>query len=213
MGRRRLPLLPALAAAALVAGTALPAAAASYPPEYRFRSLVTPRVTVHYHQGLEAMARQSATLADGILEGHERRYGVPVPRVQIVLADVEDDPNGFASPLPYPLVGLRAVAPTGGDELGSHDGWLRLVITHELAHIVHLEAANGVIAAARRVVGRAPFLFPNASTPTWMIEGLATYEETEEGAFGRGRNPDARMVLRMAAVEGRFPDEIGRAHV
>lgn len=206
MGRRRLPLLPALVTALLTAGAALPAAAASYPPHYRFRSIVTPRVTVHYHQGLESMARQSATLANEILEGHERRYGVAVPRVQMVLADVEDDPNGFASPLPYPLVGVRAVAPTGGDELGTHDGWLRLVITHELAHIIHLEAARGVVAAARRVVGRAPFLFPNASTPTWMVEGLATYEETEESAFGRGRNPDVRMVLRMAAIEGRFPD-------
>src|SRR5688500_5332188 len=39
-----------------------------------------------------------------------------------------------------------------------------------------------------------------------MIEGLATYEETEETAFGRGRNPDVRMVLRMAAREGEFPD-------
>jgi Tol biopolymer transport system component len=42
---------------------------------------------------------------------------------------------------------------------------------------------------------------------SWMIEGLATYEETEITAFGRGRNPDSRMVLRMAALEGRFPRE------
>ena len=42
---------------------------------------------------------------------------------------------------------------------------------------------------------------------SWMIEGLATYEETELTAFGRGRNPDSRMVLRMAALERRFPKE------
>ena len=204
MGRRRLPLSAALFALVL-AVTPRPAAAASFPPGYRFRSIVTPRATVHYHQGLEAMARQAATLATEILERHERRYGVRVPRVQIVLSDVEDDPNGFASPLPYPLVGLRVVGPTGADEFGGNDGWLRLVMTHELAHIVHLEEARGMVAGARRVVGRAPFLFPNATTPTWMIEGLATYEETEDTAFGRGRNPDVAMVLRMAALEGEFP--------
>lgn len=205
MGRRRLPLSAALLAFVVGAAPA-PTAAASFPPGLRFRSLDTARVTVHYHQGLEAMARQAATLADEILERHERRYRVRVPRVQIVLADVEDDPNGFASPLPYPLVGLRAVGPGGADEFGANDGWLRLLLTHELAHTVHLEEAQGVMAAARRLVGRAPFLFPNASTPTWMIEGLATYEETEETAFGRGRNPDVRMVLRMAALGGEFPD-------
>ena len=37
-----------------------------------------------------------------------------------------------------------------------------------------------------------------------MIEGLATYEETQGTAFGRGRNPDVRMVLRMAALEDAF---------
>ena len=42
---------------------------------------------------------------------------------------------------------------------------------------------------------------------TWMVEGLATYEETELTAFGRGRDPDSRMVLRMAALDGRFPHE------
>lgn len=204
MGRRRLP-FPAALLALVLAVAARPTAAASFPPDFRFRSIVTPRATVHYHQGLEAMARQAATLATEILEQHERRYGVRVPRVEVVLSDVEDDPNGFASPLPYPLVGLRAVGPSGTDEFGGNDGWLRLVMTHELAHIVHLEEARGVVAGARRVVGRAPFLFPNASTPTWMIEGLATYEETEETAFGRGRNPDVDMVLRMAALEGEFP--------
>ena len=61
--------------------------------------------------------------------------------------------------------------------------------------------------AGRRIFGRAPFLFPNVFAMTWMIEGLATYEETQLTAFGRGRDPDSRMVLRMAALDGRFPKE------
>jgi hypothetical protein len=183
---------------------AWPARAASFPPELKFRSLSTPRVTLHYHQGLEASAREAAALADEILEAHERRYGHRVGRVQIVLVDVEDDPNGFATPLPYPLVQIRAVAPRGNDDFGNYEGWLRYVLTHELAHVVHLDEARGLLGAGRKVFGRAPFLFPNASTPTWMVEGLATEEETRDTAFGRGRNPDARMVLRMAALEGEF---------
>lgn len=193
--------------AVLMAAVPVDAPAASFPPHLHFRSVSTDRVTVHYHQGLEAMARRTAALATEILAAHERRYGVGAGRVQIVLADVDDDANGFASPLPYPLVHLRAVAPHGNDELGNYDDWLRVLLSHELAHIVHLGEAHGLVRAARHVVGRAPFLFPNATSPTWIVEGLATYEETEMTPFGRGRNPDSIMVLRMAALEDDFPGE------
>jgi Tol biopolymer transport system component len=189
----------------LVTGSA---EAASFPPGLRFRSIVTPRVTVHFHQGLEGMARQAAALAGEILAAHEARYGWSrVPRVHVVLADVEDDPNGFATPLPFPLVSLRAVAPNGADEFGNYEDWLRLLLTHELAHVVHLDQGRGFFGFSRRLFGRNPLLFPNVLAPIWMVEGLATYEETEGTAFGRGRDPDSRMVVRMAALEGEFPEE------
>jgi Tol biopolymer transport system component len=204
---RRAPV--AVLALLLAVPLLLPAKArgASYPPWFHFRTISTARVSVHFHDGYEAMARQAASLADEILERHTRRYGQSVGRVQVVIVDAQDDPNGFASPLPYPLVTIRAVAPDGSDGFGNHDGWLRLVLTHELAHVVHLESAHGLWRVGRHLLGRAPYLFPNSFAMSWMIEGLATYEETEGTAFGRGRNPDSRMVLRAAALDGRFPKE------
>jgi len=194
-----LPLLAAL--------TAPRADAASYPPQYHFRTVSTDRVSVHFHQGFEATARQAASLATDILSRHEARYGQKVRHVHLVIVDAEDQPNGFSSPLPFPLVTIRAVAPDGTDGFGNHEGWLRLVLTHELAHTVHLEEARGIWGFGRKLFGRAPFLFPNTVAMSWMIEGLATYEETELTAFGRGRDADSRMVLRMAALEGKFPKE------
>jgi WD40-like Beta Propeller Repeat/Omp85 superfamily domain len=184
-----------------------PASPASYPPEYHFRTISTDKVSVHFHQGFEAMAREAAALATDILARHEARYGQKVGRVHVVLVDNEDSPNGFASPLPFSFVTIRAVAPDGTDSFGDHEGWLRLALTHELAHVVHLEEARGIWGLGRKIFGRAPFLFPNSLAMSWMIEGLATYEETEGTAFGRGRDPDSRMVLRMAALEGAFPKE------
>jgi hypothetical protein len=105
------------------------------------------------------------------------------------------------------VIQIRASSPDGSDQFGNLESWLKLVLTHELAHSVHLEQARGVIQIGRKIFGRAPFLFPNALTPTWLIEGLAAYEETEGTAFGRGRNPDSRMVLRMAALEEKFPHQ------
>jgi hypothetical protein len=181
--------------------------AASYPPQYHFQTVSTDRVSVHFHQGFEAMARQAASMATEILSRHEARYGQRVGRVHLVIVDADDESNGFSSPLPFPLVTIRAVAPDGTDDFGDHEGWLRLALTHELAHTVHLEEGRGLWGFGRKIFGRAPFLFPNTVAMSWMIEGLATYEETEGTAFGRGRNPDSRMVLRMAALEGRFPKE------
>ena len=200
-------LVSAVVLAVLTAAMPVGARAAAFPPHLRFRTLSTSQVSVHYHQGLEAMARRVAALATGILAAHEQRYGVRAGRVQIVLADIDDDANGFASPLPYPLVHVRAVAPHGNDELGNYHDWLQVLLSHELAHIVHLGEAHSLVRVARHVFGRAPFLFPNAASPTWIVEGLATYEETEETPFGRGRNPDSIMVLRMAALEDDFPGE------
>jgi Tol biopolymer transport system component len=192
--------------AACAAALLLPAlaSAASFPPDLRFRTLSTGRVSVHYHQGLEGMARRVAALTEQILAAHERRYGASIRHLDVVVADVDDGSNGNATPLPRSRVQISAMGPAGNDELGNYDEWLRFVLTHELAHVVHLEEGRGLVRSGRKLLGRAPFLFPNLATPTWLIEGLATYEETRGTAFGRGDNPDTRMVLRMAALDGRF---------
>jgi hypothetical protein len=79
----------------------------------------TERVSVHFPQGLETMARQAATMATEILSWHEARYGRKVGRVQIVIVAADDQPTGFASPLPFPLVTIRAVAPDGTTTLAT----------------------------------------------------------------------------------------------
>jgi len=197
----------ALALLMVTLGLAARAHGASYPPELHFRTLSTDRVSVHFHQGEEVVAREAAALATDIIRKHEQRYHQTVGRVQIVLVDAEDDSNGFATPVPYSMVTLHAVAPTGADSFGNHEGWLRLALSHELAHVVHLEEAHGLWRFGRHLLGRAPFLFPNTLAMSWMIEGLATFEETRLTAFGRGRDPDSQMVVRTAALERRFPGE------
>ena len=123
--------------------------------------------------------------------GTRRATASHVGRVNIVLADVEDDPNGFATPLPVsagePARGgagrqrRTSATTTTGCASSSPTSWPTSCISRR---------RMAWCRAGRKVLGRAPFLFPNAATPTWMMEGLATYEETQGTAFGRGRNPD-----------------------
>jgi hypothetical protein len=59
----------ALSSILLLALAPTPANAASYPPQYHFRTISTDQVSVHFHEGFESMARQAASIATEILSG------------------------------------------------------------------------------------------------------------------------------------------------
>jgi hypothetical protein len=177
--------------------------AASLPPRYRFQTLQSDRIKVHFHAEVEQPARLVLALALEILPRLEERYRVKIPGLDVVVHDASDSPNGLASSFPYPYVEIRTASPDGADS-GPTESWLRLVVTHELTHIVHIEQAGGIYALGRRLFGRAPFLFPDALQPAWFIEGLAVREETRGTAFGRGRHTFTKMVVDGAARSGQL---------
>lgn len=188
--------------AALLA-SAPPSLAASQPPRYHFKTLRSGRIRVHFHAEVEGSARRTMALVQEILPRLEERYRVKVPGLDLVVDDAYDAPNGLASSFPYPYVEIRA-ASLDGTESGPTESWLRMVVTHELTHIVHIEQASGLFGLGRRVFGRAPFLFPDAFQPAWFIEGLAVREETRGTAFGRGRHAFTRMLVDEAARDGQL---------
>lgn len=190
-------------AALCVSGLATPAPGASMPPRYRFETLALGRVNVHFHREVDGPARRAAALVLEILPRLEARFGVRVPGLHVLVHDTSDSPNGLALAFPYPLVEIRTASFDGADS-GPTESWLRMVVTHELTHIVHLEQAGGAYRFGRRIFGRAPFLFPDALQPAWFIEGLAVREETRGTAFGRGRHTFTKMVVDEAARSGQL---------
>ena len=135
-------------------------------------------------------------------------------RTHVVLVDQTDDPNGWTTPVPYNLIELTAAPPSGASTIGNTSDWLRMVFTHEYAHVLHLDQSRGWAALARRVFGRTPFAFPNLTLPLWQIEGIATFEESRggEGRVSRRRfrtrscdrrpraqAPSSRSIVSMAA--------------
>ena len=87
----------------------------------------------------------------------------------------------------------------------NYDDWSRLVITHELAHIFHLDRADGIWRFGRSVLGRHPALFPNGYQPSWVIEGLAVYYESRITGAGRLEGSEHYMIARAAAEARRVP--------
>src|SRR5215208_710042 len=199
----------ALGAAAVLATCIItcagPAAAATrYDPALRFRSIATPHFFIHYHQGEEAEALRLSLIAEQVHADLATRMDyAPKGRTHVVLVDQDDDPNGWATPVPYDLIEVRAVPPTGGSPIGNTSDWLRTVFTHEYSHVLHLGQSRGWAALARHVFGRVPFAFPNLTLPLWQIEGLATFEESR-GCEGRAAAGDVHAIVREAAAAGSF---------
>jgi len=179
---------------------------AKFDPAFTWTTLQSPHFLIHYHQGEEEIAKRAAIIAEDV---HERLVPrmkwKPKDRTQLVLVDAMDASNGLTTPFPYNRIILFLTQPVGEPGFGatSYDEWMRLVITHEYTHILHLDMVSGVPEVIQDIFGR--IYFPNMWQPIYFIEGLAVYEETEQTSGGRARSPGAEMVLRMAALEGPFP--------
>lgn len=201
----RSTLLRLLAFGMLSALVLAPAAlAASFDPELTWRVISTDHFEIHFHQGEEQ-------LADELAARFESVYGVmsdemgwrPRRRTQVVLVDRTDSANGYASTTPYNHIVLYATAPDGDSTLGYYEEWLPTIATHEYTHVLHLDTHHGVVRVVRGVVGKVAST--NTLSPWWMIEGLATFQETRHTSGGRGRTPGVEAILRTAWVDDSWP--------
>jgi Tol biopolymer transport system component len=198
--------IPVLMAAALFLAFSAGSAFAKFDPSFDWTTLETSHFLVHYHQGGEEVAQRAARVAEDV---HRRLVPrirwEPKEKTHLVLVDAMDEANGMSSPFPYNQMILFLTQPSGREGFGLTvvDDWLHLLITHEYTHILQLDMVASLPQGLQSVFGR--LYFPNLFQPVWLIEGLATYEETEQTAGGRGRSPGSEMVLRMAAIENAFP--------
>jgi hypothetical protein len=184
----------------------LPVAFAKTDSSYSWMTLTSPHFLIHFHQGEEALAKRTVVIAEDVhARLVPRMKSKPHTRTNIVLVDAMDDANGSATPLPYNLITLYITQPFGETIFGAsnYDDWLRLLITHEYTHIVHLDMVSSLPEVLGNIFGN--LYFPNMLQPVWLIEGLAVYEETELTGGGRNRSPASDMVLRMAVLEDDFP--------
>ena len=144
---------------------------AKFDPSFDWTTLETPHFLIHYHQGGEAVARKAAGIAEDV---HARLVPrikwEPKQKTRLVLVDAMDGANGMATPTPYNYMVIFLTQPLGGPGPGftQYDDWLRLVITHEYVHVLHLDMVAGIPKALQSIFGR--MYFPNLFQPKWTIE-------------------------------------------
>jgi len=187
-------------ASLLVLLGAFPAGAQTKDLTRRWRTVRSEHFEVSYPEPLGLVARRVLRVAEGAHEklrpllGHE-----PRKRVQIVLNDDVDATNGNATPLHYNVIRLFVSAPDDLSVLSDFDDWLTILVTHEHAHILHLDKIGGLPRIVNHIFGK--IWAPNMLQPRWIIEGIATYLESDLTAGGRMRSTQYEMYMRMAVLE------------
>ena len=195
---------PGAAAAALCAILASAPTAplkAQAHPGGRWSTLETPHFRVHVRPAQDSLGVRVAAEAEAAYAALAARLPEPRGRIDVVVSDQMDFANGFTTVFPSPCIVLYPYPPVSDLALQRYDRWLRLLVTHELAHVFHLDLARGWWRVGRAVFGRAPALFPNMLLPTWFTEGLAVHYETRLTAGGRADGSYQRAVVGAQLAE------------
>src|SRR5256886_443091 len=177
-------------------------AEAQVDPSGPWRTLHTAHFRIHFRPAYRDVALLEAREAErsyALLAGELRP---PRGVVDLTLGDDVDASNGFTTVFPTSRITIFAAPPVGDHGLLFFDSWLRLVTTHELAHVFHLDRTRGIWSGLQHVFGRAPGLFPNEYQPSWAIEGLATYYESRFTNGGRVRSSFHTQVLAADRAAG-----------
>ncbi|MBU0713948.1 MAG: hypothetical protein KJ964_01160 [Verrucomicrobia bacterium] len=137
-------------------------------------------------------------------------HWTPRGKTIMLYADTMDEHNGAAWVHPRPTILLYAAGSSPGSSIYEPGLFLRRTILHEYAHVLSMDAQYGADAVLSAIFGRimpaGDFLSlvlaacaapPGSLAPTWYLEGLSIWAETEFSSSGRGRTSVADMIMRM----------------
>ena len=203
-----------LAAAAALAAAALPAvgarATAQYPtaPYRDWLTLETTHFRFHYPRAYAGWVRETASHMEAVDSAVRALVGfAPAHRVDVVVDNPYDEPNGSAMPLiAAPVLTFWPVPPNPRDVIGNWRSWGEMLSVHEFAHLAHLTrpSRNPVDALLWRLLPADLGPLPR-KVPRWAIEGYATFVEGRITGSGRPNGAWRSTVLRQWALEGRLP--------
>ncbi len=193
----------------------LPVLARAGDPTLEWRTVESAHFRVHYHQRTaaergRAFAERVARIAEDVRQTLTAVTGWSPGNsaTQVTCTDLGDGANGSAAAIPYDEMNILAFAPEPDTELGRYRDWLRLLLTHEYTHVLHLNQARGLSWFINSVLGKT--VLPSGAVPGWFIEGLAVVMESRfGGGGGRVRSPHVDMVLRQALLGGTLPSLSG----
>jgi hypothetical protein len=163
----------------------------------------TPSFDVYYRDGWKTEAENVLQALEYSRPYVEKLTGNNPGKVPVVLSDMGNMVNGYASPIATRM-GLYAYPPTS-DELGLSEDWWQLVGIHEYIHMAQMTRTSGEPAILRAIFGN--ILYPNMYQPMWMTEGITVYGESQLSPYtGRLNAGTYPAIISSLAREGRLPN-------
>jgi Tol biopolymer transport system component len=174
-------------------------------PFAKYRTFETPHFILTFEVGLDDYARRAAARAEAAHALLATAYGsTPRGKIRLVVVDQGDLFNGGATTLPTNRVIAFAHTPVEGEQFFTADP-IEVLFTHELAHVFHLDEARGGWRALRWLFGRSELTFPHSFDGSYLIEGLATFYESQLTDGGRVRGAGFAETMRAAVLETNGP--------
>lgn len=180
----------------------------NYNTDLEWRTLTTEHFRIHFHNGLEGVAREVAPLAEDVYAQLRAEFGQAPATIDLVLTDPYDYVNGFANPI-SDMVGIFTSHRDISESFNVRtDSWWATIVTHELVHAVDLRQTRGIHKILEPLFGT--IIVPNAVKPIPFLEGLAVYEKHEIVGESRLNDSRTRMTIRQMVLANDFPawDEI-----
>lgn len=166
-----------------------------FDPFARQQTLETP----HFRITHSAANAELANLAARHLEDAHRvltpvmKWDPPY-RTQVVILDNSDFANGLAGAAGRLGMVLWTTPPDNWLSIAHYDDWFRMLCFHEYTHILNLDITRDFYRILRIFLGDS--IRPNTLWQSWMLEGLATSQETSFTRAGRGRSSYYGMLRR-----------------
>ncbi|MBN4081388.1 PD40 domain-containing protein [Caldithrix abyssi] len=136
-------------------------------PELKWQTISTEHFNIHYHQGIEDIAKEGAIIAEHVRPTLLAQMDLDtIPKIDIIFTSEDEVMNGFATWMYNTFIWVDQNDASIWLEKGK---WLEQVLSHELQHIVFFHKT--------RTWFPEPWSFLFVSrTPGWVIEGTAEYE-------------------------------------
>ena len=133
--------------------------------ELNWNTLTTEHYRVHYHQGIEEIARQGASIAEQVHSTLLAQVGLEsVPIIDIIFTAEDEIMNGYAIHTNQTFIWVDQNDAVIWLE---DEKWLYQVLAHELQHIMYFNAVKTWMPE--------PFSSMFSGVPGWFVEGLAEY--------------------------------------
>lgn len=163
---------------------------------YSWKVYETDHFVVFYPAGYEFQAKEVAYYLENslpranVITGNDREG-----KTRIILQDIGLESNGYTNPYDN-KIGLFTNSPLPGSELSGYQSWFRLVSGHELTHMRQLTNYSGAASLLPKIFGN--YFSPNNNIPTWLIEGITVYNESQVSKY-EGRLNDGYYDAIVAA--------------